>query len=206
MLFGNNIKTAGIPVDAQSFLAGLQDALNGKPLKYTDDQAQAAVQAAVQAVSEKKSADNLAAGNAFLEGNKKKTGVKVTDSGLQYEVITQGSGPKPKADDTVKVNYEGKLLNGNVFDSSIQRGEPVTFQIDSVIPGWTEALQLMPVGSKYRLFVPSALAYGDKGAGNVIEPNSVLVFEVELISIEPKAAPAASDDKPADAPAAAPAK
>jgi FKBP-type peptidyl-prolyl cis-trans isomerase len=189
MLFGQNLKNAGLKVNPDSFVAGVNDVQNGNTPKYTDAQAQAAVQAAVMALQQKKSADNLAAGTAFLDGNKKKAGVKVTDSGLQYEVITLGKGPKPKSDDTVKVQYEGKLLSGNVFDSSIQRGEPAVFPIDGVIPGWTEGLQLMPVGSKYRLFIPSSLAYGEKGAGNVIEPNSVLIFEVELISIEPKEQP-----------------
>jgi FKBP-type peptidyl-prolyl cis-trans isomerase len=186
MLFGANIKSANLVIDPNSFLAGVMDVVNGKTLKYTQEQAQAAIQEALLAIQQKKSADNLATGNAFLDGNKKKAGVKVTASGLQYEVLSEGKGPKPKADDTVKVNYEGKFLNGNVFDSSIQRGEPAVFPVDGVIAGWTEGLQLMPVGSKYRLFVPSGLAYGEKGAGNVIEPNSVLIFEVELLSIEPK--------------------
>jgi FKBP-type peptidyl-prolyl cis-trans isomerase len=190
MLFGANLKTAGLKINTDAFLAGITDTLNGKPPKYTEAQAQAAIQAALAVVQQKKSADNLAAGTAFLDGNKKKAGVKVTDSGLQYEVLTLGTGPKPKVDDTVKVQYEGKLLSGTVFDSSIQRGEPAVFPIDGVIPGWTEGLQLMPVGSKYRLYIPSSLAYGEKGAGSVIEPNSVLIFEVELISIEPKEQPA----------------
>jgi FKBP-type peptidyl-prolyl cis-trans isomerase FklB len=210
MLFGTNIKTAGLKIEADAFLAGVMDVVNGKTLKYTSEEAQAAIQAALLAIQEKKIAENLAAGNAFLDGNKKKSGVKVTPSGLQYEVITLGQGPKPKADDTVKVNYEGKLLNGDIFDSSAERGEPAVFPLNGVIPGWTEGIQLMPVGSKYRLFVPANLAYGEKGAGNVIEPNSVLVFEVELISIEPKPAPESSSapaDKPAaDTPAADPAK
>jgi FKBP-type peptidyl-prolyl cis-trans isomerase FkpA len=189
MLFGTNIKSAGLKINSELFLAGVLDILNGKAPKYTEAQAQAAIQAALAAIAEKKSADNLAAGKAFLDGNKKKAGVKVTESGLQYEVITLGKGPKPKSDDTVKVQYEGKLLEGKVFDSSIERGEPAVFPLDGVIPGWTEGIQLMPVGSKYRLFIPASLAYGDKGAGSVIEPNSVLIFEVELLSIEPKEQP-----------------
>ena len=190
MPFGANLKTAGLKINSDAFLAGITDTLNGKPPKYTEAQAQAAIQVALTAVQQKKSADNMAAGTAFLDGNKKKAGVKVTDSGLQYEVLTLGKGPKPKVDDTVKVQYEGKLLSGTVFDSSIQRGEPAVFPIDGVIPGWTEGLQLMPVGSKYRLYIPAGLAYGEKGAGSAIEPNSVLIFEVELISIEPKDQPA----------------
>ena len=205
MLFGANIKAAGLQIDADSFLAGVMDVVSGKGPKYTQDQAQGAIQDALASIQQKKSADNLAAGKAFLDGNKTKAGVKVTASGLQYEVLTEGTGAKPKADDTVKVNYEGKLLNGNVFDSSIQRGEPATFPLGSVIPGWSEAIQLMSVGSKYRIYIPSELAYGEAGAGNVIEPNSVLIFEVELISIEPKPAPDASADQPADKPADQPA-
>jgi FKBP-type peptidyl-prolyl cis-trans isomerase len=184
MLFGANIKSSGLKISPDGFLAGMKDALDGKPLKYTDAQAQSAVQAAVQAVQAKKNADNLAAGNAFLDGNKKKAGVTVTPSGLQYEVITLGKGAKPVATDTVTVNYEGKLLNGTVFDSSIERGEPASFPLNGVIAGWTEGVQLMPVGSKYRFYVPAALAYGEQGAGNAIEPNSVLIFEVELVSID----------------------
>jgi len=184
MLIGGNLKSSGLKISPESFLAGLKDTLDGKTLKYTDAQAQAAVQASLQAAQAKKSEDNLAAGKAFLDKNGKKAGVKVTSSGLQYEVITAGAGPKPVATDTVKVQYEGKLLNGTVFDSSIARNEPATFQLSGVIPGWTEGVQLMSVGSKYRFYVPSGLAYGEQGAGNTIEPNSVLIFEIELLSIE----------------------
>jgi FKBP-type peptidyl-prolyl cis-trans isomerase len=184
MLFGANLKSSGLKIDSGTFLAGLQDALEGKTLRYTEAEATAAVQASFQAIQDKKKADNLAAGKAFLESNSQKAGVKVTSSGLQYEVLTLGTGPKPLATDTVKVDYEGKLLNGTVFDSSIERKEPVTFQLDGVIPGWTEGLQLMPVGSKFRFYIPSDLAYGEKGAGNAVEPNSTLIFEVQLLSIE----------------------
>jgi FKBP-type peptidyl-prolyl cis-trans isomerase len=185
MLIGANLKSNGLDnVSPEAFLEGLKDALGGKGTKYTDAQAQAAVQASLQAAAEKKGADNLAAGKAFLDGNRAKAGIVTTASGLQYEVLSAGTGPKPKATDTVKVNYEGRLLDGTVFDSSIARHEPVTFQLSGVIPGWTEGVQLMPVGSKYRFFVPSELAYGEKGAGKAIGPNSVLVFEIELLSIE----------------------
>jgi len=185
MLIGANLKSNGLDsVSPEAFLEGLKDALGGKGTKYTDAQAQVAVQASLQAAAAKRGADNLAAGKAFLEGNRTKAGIVTTDSGLQYEVLVAGTGPKPKASDTVKVNYEGKLLDGTVFDSSIARKEPVTFQLSGVIPGWTEGVQLMPVGSKYRFFVPSELAYGEKGAGKAIGPNSVLVFEIELLSIE----------------------
>lgn len=119
---------------------------------------------------------------AFLAENAKKAGVKTTASGLQYEVITEGKGARPKATDQVKVHYEGKLVDGTVFDSSVKRGEPVTFPLNQVIPGWTEGVQLMTVGSKYRLVIPAALGYGEQGAGP-IPPNAVLVFEVELLDI-----------------------
>jgi FKBP-type peptidyl-prolyl cis-trans isomerase len=184
MLIGGNIKGSGISVDPAAFLAGLKDVLDGKATKYTAAQAQAAVQSAVQVAQSKKGAAGAAEGKAFLESNKKKAGVKTTDSGLQYEVLTEGKGAKPKATDTVKVHYEGKLLSGKVFDSSIARGQPATFPLNGVIKGWTEGVQLMSVGSKYRFYVPSDLAYGERGAGEDIGPNATLIFEVELLSIE----------------------
>lgn len=184
MLFGANLKGSGLDINLETFMQGMKDVLAGKATKYSDAEAQAAVQASLQAVTDKKSAASRAAGVAFLAANGKKAGVVTTASGLQYQVLTAGAGPKPKATDTVKVNYEGKQLDGSVFDSSVARGEPATFPLSGVIPGWTEGVQLMPVGSKYRFFVPSGLAYGEEGAGNVIGPNSVLVFEIELLSIE----------------------
>jgi len=126
---------------------------------------------------------NLEAGNAFLEQNKSRNGITVTESGLQYEVLKQGSGDKPGENDKVKVHYHGTLIDGTVFDSSIERGEPVVFGVNQVIPGWTEALKLMPVGSKWKVYIPSDLAYGEQGAGKNIGPNSTLVFEVELLEI-----------------------
>jgi len=128
---------------------------------------------------------NKAKGEKFLAGNAKKEGVTTTASGLQYLVLKSGNGKKPKATDTVKVNYEGKLIDGTVFDSSYKRGKPVSFPLNQVIKGWTEGLQLMPVGSKYRLFLPSELAYGAHGAGSRIGPNTTLIFDVELLSIVP---------------------
>ncbi len=184
MLIGTNLKSSGLEISPDSFLQGMKDVIAGKATKYTDAEAQAAVQAALQAVAAKKSAANLAAGKAFLEGNRMKPGVLWTPSGLQYQVITAGKGAKPKASDAVTVNYEGKLLDGSIFDSSYARNEPASFKLDGVIPGWTEGVQMMPVGSKYRFFVPSDLAYGEQGAGNDIGPNSVLIFEVELLSID----------------------
>ncbi len=123
-------------------------------------------------------------GEKFLAENAKKQGVFTTASGLQYEVIKMGDGPKPKATDKVKTHYHGTLINGKVFDSSVERGEPISFPLANVIPGWTEALQLMPVGSKFRLFIPYQLAYGERGAGADIKPYSALIFEVELLGIE----------------------
>lgn len=131
---------------------------------------------------------NRIAGEKWLEENKKKEGVQVTQSGLQYKVITEGTGEKPKATDKVKVNYEGTLIDGTVFDSSIKRGQPATFQVNQVIKGWTEALKMMPVGSKWELYIPYQLAYGDRETGKDIKPYSALIFSVELLDIEPSAA------------------
>ena len=144
----------------------------------------------LQAISEenmkKVSEKNAAEGKKFLEENAKKDGVKVTASGLQYIVLKEGTGASPAATDTVKVHYEGMLLNGQIFDSSIKRGEPIEFPLNHVIPGWTEGVQLMKEGAKYRFFIPSELAYGEQGAGNAIAPNSTLIFEVELIAVVKK--------------------
>lgn len=186
MFMAQSIKKAGLEISADDFVAGLRDMLSGKGTRLSEAQAEEAIQAAITAAQAKKGEAVLAEGKAFLEANKAKPGVKVTASGLQYLVLTQGKGVMPKATDTVTVNYEGKLLDGTIFDSSIQRNEPATFALNQVIKGWTEGVQLMPVGSKYRFFVPSELAYGEEGAGDQIAPNSVLVFEVELISIGAK--------------------
>ncbi len=137
-----------------------------------------------QAQSQKDGEKNLKAGKEFLEKNKSVAGVQVTASGLQYQVIKMGNGPKPTSNDKVKVHYTGSTIDGTIFDSSVQRGEPVVFPLTGVIPGWTEGLKLMPVGSKFKLFIPSELAYGERGAGDVIKPNSTLIFDVELIAIE----------------------
>lgn len=130
-----------------------------------------------------KLAANLKVGEDFLEQNKQREGVHTTPSGLQYEVLTEGNGPKPKATDKVKCHYHGTLIDGTIFDSSVQRGQPATFPLNMVIKGWTEALQLMPVGSKYRLFLHPSLAYGERQTGSVIGPNSTLIFDVELLDI-----------------------
>lgn len=132
---------------------------------------------------DEKLAANLKEGEAFLEENKKREGVHTTPSGLQYEVLTEGTGPKPKATDKVKCHYHGTLINGTIFDSSVQRGQPATFPLNMVIKGWTEGLQLMSVGSKYRFFLHPSLAYGERQTGPVIGPNSTLIFDVELLGI-----------------------
>jgi FKBP-type peptidyl-prolyl cis-trans isomerase FklB len=143
-------------------------------------------------------AANKKEGDAFLAANKTKEGVVTLPSGLQYKILKAGTGPKPKTTDTVISNYKGTLINGTEFDSSYKRGQPATFPVGQVIKGWTEALQLMPVGSKWQIFVPADLAYGQRGAGPDIGPNATLIFEVELMSIKPPAAPAASGSmKPA---------
>ena len=182
MLLAGNIKSAGLTINYDVFMAAMKDVLEGSGAKLTDAQAQAIVQAAVQAVSARKAGESQARGLAFLAANRDRPGVKVTASGLQYEVLSLGTGAMPIASDTVTVNYEGRLMDGTVFDSSYARGEPTSFRLDEVIPGWTEGVQLMPAGSKYRFYMPSELAYGARGAGGVIGPNEVLIFDVELIS------------------------
>ncbi|MCC2637226.1 MAG: FKBP-type peptidyl-prolyl cis-trans isomerase [Moraxellaceae bacterium] len=190
-------------LNVDAYVAGFRDAYSKQAPAMTEDEMKATLEAFKQklsaeayAKSQKEADENKAKSAAFLADNAKKPGVTATASGLQYEVITQGTGAKPKPTDTVKVHYQGTLLDGSVFDSSVQRGEPASFRLDQVIPGWTEALQLMPVGSKYRLTLPPELAYGDQGAGP-IPANATLVFEVELLGIEkPEAAkPAATKGK-----------
>jgi FKBP-type peptidyl-prolyl cis-trans isomerase len=171
-------------------VAGIKDKAQGKTLKMTDAEMSTAMQAfqqkiqASQAAGQKEASDkNLKDGAAFLDANKKKADVKVTASGLQYEVLKEGTGKKPKATNTVSVNYRGTLIDGTEFDSSYKRGQPAEFPVNQVIPGWTEALQMMSVGSKWRIVLPGNIAYGERGAGGQIGPNAVLVFEVELLKI-----------------------
>jgi len=152
-------------------------------LKITQEEANTLVQNFFQNASQRVGQENLEDSNAFLQENKKREGVTTTESGLQYEVITEGTGEIPTAEDQVRVHYHGTLIDGTVFDSSVDRGEPATFGVNQVIKGWTEALQLMPVGSKWKVFIPSDLGYGERGAGGDIGPNSALIFEVELLEI-----------------------
>ena len=187
----NNFKSDGVEINVDQLILGLKDGMQDKKPRYTDAELQAAFQAfsrTVQAARTQRQAasgeKNKSAGQAFLAANAKKPGVKATASGLQYQVVKAAQGASPKATDTVQVNYEGTLIDGKVFDSSLRAGQPVTFRVNGVIPGWTEALQLMHVGEKWRIFVPSELAYGAEGAGNDIGPHSVLIFDVELLGIQ----------------------
>jgi len=175
----------GDVIDQEAFIAGVRAELAGEPSAVSQEDAQramAALSAAQQAKQSLAASDNAKAGAKFLADNAAKEGVVTTASGLQYLVLTQGTGANPTATQQVKTHYEGKLITGEVFDSSIERGQPATFRLNQVISGWTEALQLMNVGSKYRLFIPPELAYGNQGQGG-IPPQSTLIFEVELLEI-----------------------
>jgi FKBP-type peptidyl-prolyl cis-trans isomerase FklB len=190
---GETISADGIELNVDNMVAGLREALAGKGSRIAEADAnkvmekfQAEMQAKMEAKAKTKSLANVEAGQKFLEENKKREGVMVTESGLQYEVITVGTGEKPTALDTVKVHYHGTLMDGKVFDSSVERKQPAEFQVGGVIAGWTEALQLMPVGSKWKLTIPAKLAYGGQGAGRDIGPHATLIFEVELLSIKGK--------------------
>jgi len=188
-----SLKKQSVPFDAAILARGLKDGLAGGKTLLTDDQAQAAITAVQNDVRkqqqekmEQAGAANKKEGETFLAGNKSKEGVVTLPSGLQYKILKEGAGPKPAASDSVVCNYRGTLINGTEFDSSYKRGQPATFPVSGVIKGWTEALQLMSVGSKWQLFIPPDLAYGERGAGADIGPASTLIFEVELISIEDK--------------------
>ncbi len=182
MSIGASLATDGIVPNMNEFLKGVQDSISGAEMRMTEPEAITAIQTAYQAAMEKRGAEAMQKEIEFLAENSKKPGVTVTPSGLQYEIITEAAGDKPSETSTVQVHYEGKLLDGTVFDSSIERGEPVEFPLDGVIAGWTEGLQLMGIGSKFRLFIPSELGYGAQGGGP-IPPNSTLIFEVELLDI-----------------------
>ncbi|NJN47239.1 MAG: FKBP-type peptidyl-prolyl cis-trans isomerase [Candidatus Competibacteraceae bacterium] len=204
MEIGSSLKSGGADVDFAVLSRAIEDTLTGKEPLLTAEEAQTIKQAYFQQIQEKRSAEakvagekNRAEGDAFLAKNKDAEGVVTTDSGLQYQVVKEGEGAKPTATDQVTVNYKGTLIDGTEFDSSYKRGQPATFPVTGVIPGWTEALQLMPVGSTYRLFIPSELAYGERGAGGAIGPNAVLIFDVELMEItqsEPQSEPQAKPE------------
>lgn len=188
---GTQLKRQEIDVDTDMFAKGIKDVISGTPLMLSEQEVQETLMkfqkdlAAKQAEKTKEMSEkNKKEGEAFFAENKKREGVKTLPSGLQYRVIKEGTGKTPKETDTVVTNYRGKLIDGTEFDSSYKRGQPATFPVKGVIKGWTEALQLMKEGSTWELFVPSDLAYGDRGAGSVIGPNATLIFEVELISIK----------------------
>ena len=181
---GNNFQNSGIKqLQVADFVKGLEDVLGEKQPAISYEEAKQVINDYFMKLQQERLEINKQAGAEFLEINRHKAGVVELPSGLQYQILKQGTGAKPSANDKVKCHYHGTLINGTVFDSSVQRGEPATFGVSQVIPGWIEALQLMPVGSKWRLFIPSNLAYGEHGAGDVIEPNSTLIFDVELLDI-----------------------
>lgn len=180
----NNFLSSGINnLDIEIFAKAIDDVLNKKQPSMNYDEAKSVINEYFSKLQDEKLTINLEAGKEFLNINKNRPGVVTLPSGLQYEIIKEGTGKVPTATDQVKCHYHGTLIDGTVFDSSVQRGTPATFGVNQVIKGWVEALQLMPVGSKWKLFVPSNLAYGEQGAGQSIEPNSTLIFEVEVLDI-----------------------
>lgn len=173
----------GEEINLEAMVAAFRQATLGEEGKMTTEEADQIIRSYFEAEGAKQSQLNLEEGNAFLEQNKSRSEIKTTPSGLQYEILEEGNGPIPTAEDQVRVHYHGTLIDGTVFDSSVDRGEPAVFGVNQVIPGWTEALQLMPTGSKWKVYIPSELAYGTNGAGGAIQPNSTLIFEVELLEI-----------------------
>lgn len=199
LTFGNQIKRAGFEVDVDVVTAAMKDVLEGREPRMTEQQVRETLMAYQQEAQKKTAEKNKKEGDEFLAANLKKEGIKTHTVTLpdgktaefQYRVITEGTGPSPKSNDVVSVNYRGTLINGKEFDSSAKRGQPAKFAVNRVIKGWTAALELMKVGSKWELFLPSTLAYGDNRSGAMIEPGSTLIFEVELLGIEPPQHPAA---------------
>jgi len=201
---GKSLKKLDADVELDTVIQAIRDTVNGSEQLLSEQQANSIKQAyfkekqqeaAVKA--EEQAAANREKGQAFLAENAKKDGVKTTESGLQYKAIEEGSGPKPDANDRVTVHYTGTLIDGTKFDSSRDRGQPATFQLNQVIPGWTEGLQLMSQGAHYKFFIPADLAYGDRGAGDVIQPGSTLIFDVELLNVE-KVDAVSGDDSDSD--------
>ena len=185
MSMASSLVNSGLnQIDVDSFVKAFVEVINNGAADMSPQEANQYIQEYLSKRQNEMSGENLKIGREFLEENKKKEGVVALPSGLQYEILKEGSGEKPKATDKVKCHYHGTLLDGTVFDSSVQRGQPAIFGVNQVIQGWVEALQMMPVGSKWRLYIPSELAYGERGAGKDIEPNSTLIFDVELLSIE----------------------
>ena len=181
---GNNFRSSGIHnLQKEDFVKGIEDVLTDKKPEISYEEAKQLINDYFLQIMEEKKELNKRAGREFLHINKQKAGVKELSSGLQYEILKQGEGAKPQASDKVKCHYNGTLINGKVFDSSLERGEAAVFSVNQVIPGWKEALQLMPAGSEWRLFIPSELAYGERGTGENIEPNSTLIFDVKLLNI-----------------------
>lgn len=196
MNLGANLKRQGIEIDPNILYQALKDSYSGGKTLMTEEeefgvltQLQTDTQAKMEQKQQQEAQTNSKQGEAFLVANKTKEGVVTLPSGLEYKVLTQGTGPKPTAADTVVCNYRGTFIDGKEFDSSAKHGGPATFAVNGVIRGWTEALQLMPVGSKWQLFVPSSMAYAERGYGHVVPPNATLIFEVELLSIKPKESP-----------------
>lgn len=184
---GQSIKRQGLEVDTDVVGQAIKDVMTDAQPKLKPEEMQAAVQAHQQASTQKRAAqagENKKAGEAFLAANKKKEGVITLPSGLQYKVITEGKGKKPKPTDTIVANYRGTLIDGKEFDSSYKSGQPATFPVNAVIKGWQEILPMMPEGSKWQVFIPSELAYGEAGAGADIGPNATLIFDIELISVK----------------------
>jgi FKBP-type peptidyl-prolyl cis-trans isomerase FklB len=181
---GNNLLGSGVnALDYAQLAQGIQDVMEQNKPKMTYEEAQTVINDFFQSLQSKAGGQAQSEGIAFLEENSKRAEIVTLASGLQYEILSEGTGATPKASDTVNVHYHGTLIDGKVFDSSVNRGEPATFGVTQVISGWVEALQLMPVGSKWKLYIPSELAYGAQGAGQAIAPHTALIFEVELLSI-----------------------
>jgi len=203
MSIGNNFKRQDVDVDLDSVAKGLKDTVMGHPTLLSEQEIQEVMkkfqtemQAKQQEKRKQQSEKNRKEGTAFLEGNKGKSGVITLPSGMQYKVLADGAGESPKATDSVTVNYRGTLIDGTEFDSSIKRGKPATFRVTGVIKGWTEALQMMKPGAKWQLWIPTDLAYGDRGYGPSVPPGAALIFEVELVSVKPPEVAASASGAP----------